>query len=74
MTNHNKHRNKPKPVKPYLIWLVLSFVTCIGYAQLPPDFDSSVEDAELPISGLVALGLVVGGIIGVKKFNQNKNN
>ncbi|WP_192901696.1 hypothetical protein [Psychroflexus aestuariivivens] len=55
-----------------MIWLVLSFVTCMSYAQLPPGFDSSVEDAELPISGLVAIGLVVGGILGIKSINQRK--
>lgn len=72
MKNSNQ-QNQPKQVKPYMIWLALSFVTCISYAQLPPGFDSSVEDAELPISGLIALGLVIGGIIGVKKLRQNKN-
>ena len=71
MKNSNQ-QNKSKQVKPYMIWLVLSFVTCMSYAQLPPGFDSSVEDAELPISGLVALGLVIGGVIGVKKLHQNK--
>lgn len=49
---------------------ILTLITTAGYAQLPPGFDSSVEDAELPISGLVALGLVVGGIIGVKKIKD----
>ncbi len=68
---NNNQLNK-KQYKPYMIWLVLSFVTCVSYAQLPPGFDSSVEDAELPISGLIALGLVIGGIIGVKKFRQSK--
>ncbi|WP_127844105.1 hypothetical protein [Psychroflexus aestuariivivens] len=71
MKNSN-HKNQPKQVKPYMIWLVLSFVTCMSYAQLPPGFDSSVEDAELPISGLVALGLIVGGVLGVKSINQRK--
>ena len=71
MKNSNQ-QNKSKQVKPYMIWLVLSFVSCVSYAQLPPGFDSSVEDAELPISGLVAIGLVVGGIIGIKKLRQNK--
>ncbi|WP_127844108.1 hypothetical protein [Psychroflexus aestuariivivens] len=73
MTNNNSnHQNKPKQVKPYMIWLVLSFVSFVSYAQLPPGFDSSVEDAELPISGLVALGLVVGGFLGIKKLRKNK--
>ncbi len=71
MKNSNQ-QNQPKQVKPYMIWLVLSFVTCMSYAQLPPGFDSSVEDAELPISGLVAIGLVVGGILGIKSINQRK--
>ena len=70
MKNSNQ-QNKSKQVKPYMIWLVLSFVTCVSYAQLPPGFDSSVEDAELPISGLVALGLVVGGILGIKNLTKN---
>lgn len=72
INNNSNHQNKPKQVKPYIVWLVLSFVSCIGYAQLPPGFDSSVEDAELPISGLVALGLVVGGILGIKKLRKNE--
>ncbi|WP_127845498.1 hypothetical protein [Psychroflexus aestuariivivens] len=69
MKNSNQ-QSQPKQVKPYLLWLVLSFATCMSYAQLPPGFDSSVEDAELPISGLVALGLVVGGILGVKSIRK----
>ena len=69
MKNSNQ-QNKSKQVKPYMIWLVLSFVTCMSYAQLPPGFDSSVEDAELTISGLVALGLVVGSVLGLKSIRR----
>ena len=72
MKNSN-HKNQPKRVKPYMIWLALSFVTCMSYAQLPPGFDSSVEDAELPISGLVAIGLIVGGVLGIKSIRKNKS-
>ncbi|WP_127844588.1 hypothetical protein [Psychroflexus aestuariivivens] len=65
-----KNLSKTTKFRNAMILAVLTLITTASYAQLPPGFDSSVEDAELPISGLVALGLVVGGIIGVKKLKK----
>lgn len=42
-------------------------------AQLPPGFgDTTIDDTSspAPISGLIALGIIVGGAIGYKKLKK----
>jgi len=54
-----------------LVFAVIACTTSEIYAQLPPGFgDTSVDDttAPAPISGLVALGVIVGAVIGYKKL------
>jgi len=56
-----------------LIVVTLMSVTSEIFAQLPPGFgDTSVDDttAPAPISGLVALGVLVGTFIGYKKLRK----
>jgi hypothetical protein len=49
-------------------------LTALAFQDLPPDFPGNVDDQvpSAPISGLVALGLVVGAGYGVKKVRDNK--
>jgi hypothetical protein len=49
-------------------------LTALAFQGLPPGFDDNVDDETpaAPISGLVALGLVVGAGYGVKKVRDNK--
>jgi len=52
--------------------LAIGFTNSI-FAQLPPGFgDTSVDDTSspAPISGLVALGVIVGSFIGYKKLKK----
>jgi len=64
-----------KNIKSKLIVLVV-FVFAFSnsvMAQLPPGFgDTTIDDTSspAPISGLVALGLIVGAAIGFKKLNK----
>ncbi|MGX1024444.1 hypothetical protein [Psychroflexus sp. MBR-150] len=58
-------------LKTSLILAVILVTTSSLYAQLPPGFgDTNVDDttAPAPISGLVALGVIVGAAIGYKKL------
>lgn len=51
--------------------MIITFSTNV-LAQLPPNFDTAVDDTSspAPISGLVALGLIVGSFIGYKKLRK----
>lgn len=50
--------------------LFITFSTTLS-AQLPPAFDPSVDDTSgAPISGLVALGLIVGVAVGYEKLRK----
>ena len=73
MKNRN---NKFKQSKLYIFLLVLSFLSTVSstYAQLPPEFDEFINDNDpnVPISGLVVLGLAVGGVLGLKKLLKKK--
>ncbi|MBS3739511.1 hypothetical protein [Mesohalobacter halotolerans] len=55
-----------------LIIALLIYATSEIYAQLPPGFgDTNVDDTTpAPISGLVALGVIVGGALGYKKLKK----
>ncbi len=53
-----------------LLIFVITFSNTV-MAQLPPGFgDTTIDDTSspAPISGLVALGVVVGAVIGYKKL------
>ena len=59
--------------KNIVILIFMMAFTSISYAQ--PDFggnngDLTPEDNPAPISGLVALGIGVGVLIGYKKLNR----
>jgi hypothetical protein len=75
MKNRNKNTEKREP-NSYLLWLVFGFMNCMNYAyaQMPPGFEEFINDNDpaTPIGGLVALGLVIGGAIGVKKLLNKK--
>ncbi len=55
-----------------LLVLVIGFTNTI-FAQLPPGFgDTTIDDTSspAPISGLLALGVIIGAFIGYKKLKK----
>jgi hypothetical protein len=55
--------------------LVIAFVliSASSYAQFPGDVgfpDDTNDEAAAPISGLIALGLVVGGYLGIRQIRK----
>ncbi len=56
----------------FLFAISLMFTSTV-LAQLPPGFgDTTIDDTSspAPISGLIALGIIVGGAIGYKKLKK----
>ncbi len=56
-----------------ILIFVITFSNTV-MAQLPPGFgDTTIDDTSspAPISGLIALGVVVGAVIGYKKLSNN---
>lgn len=58
--------------KAILILILLLLVTTSGYAQFGDiDFDPNVNDeTPAPINGLIAIGLAVGGYLGIRKVKK----
>ncbi|WP_247653536.1 hypothetical protein [Flavobacterium sp. CS20] len=60
-------------LKTSLVLVVILISSSALYAQLPPGFgDTNVDDttAPAPISGLVALGVIAGATIGIRKLKK----
>lgn len=60
-----------------IIYFFVIFIFFINYclAQLPPGFDTGVDDGSTaaPISGLITLGVIIGAIVGYKKLKDSND-
>ena len=63
MTNNTK-----KNIQKVILLIGLLLVTSTGFTQLPGFDDSQNDSQPAPISSIVALGLIVGAVYGVKKL------
>ena len=61
---------KNSKFKIFATLIMLMVITAYSYAQTPPSFGPSVDDTTVngPISGLVALGIIAGAVLGYKKL------
>ena len=60
---------KNSKFKIFATLIMLMIITTYGYGQNPPSFDPNLYDTSAaPISALVALGIIAGGVLGYKKL------
>lgn len=53
--------------------IVFVLISAASYAQFPPGVgfpDDVGDEAESPISGLISLGLLVGGYLGIRQARK----
>ncbi|MBZ9777582.1 hypothetical protein LB452_01480 [Psychroflexus sp. CAK8W] len=53
-----------------VIIIALLLISSQSYAQLPIFEDDVRDEPVAPINGLIALGLAVGGYLGIKKVRK----